>query len=105
MKIESEVPFGRALRGWLALHDQNLDQVVKHDQMEQHYLAWETVRKQINPYFLHGTGFEGYLVGRCSSPEEALDAIITINQHILDTIIRLYRFQPEFRSLLMKTLM
>lgn len=104
VKVESEVPFGRTLYTWLYLKQLHLDRLVQHDQMERHYLAWETVRRQINPFFVKGTGFEGYLVGRCSNPVEALEAILTINQNILDAIARLYRFQYGFRSRLIKTL-
>ncbi len=103
--VESEVPFGQALSVWLYLNDLHLDKLISHDQMEKTYLAWETVRKESNPYFEEGTGFEGYFVGRCSVPETALDAILGINQHILDAIARMYRYQFKFRSRLMKTLM
>lgn len=104
VEVRSEVPFGRTLYATLKLKDQPLDKLVHHGPMESHYLAWETVRKGTNPFFQKGTGFEGYLVGRCSTPEAALEAIITANQHILDAIARLYRFQYQFRSRLMKTL-
>lgn len=104
VKIESAVPFGRAVYGLLYMKGLNLNKVVKHDTIEERYLAWETVRKQTNPFFEAGTGFEGYLVGRCSSPELALETIIGINQNILDAIARLYRFQHSFRSKLLKTL-
>jgi hypothetical protein len=103
-KIESEVPFGRALYTWLYLNDLHIDTLVSHDQMEKAYLAWETVRKESNPYFEEGTGFEGYFVGRCSLPEAALEAILAINQHVLDAIARMYRLEYNFRSRLMKTL-
>ena len=103
-KIESEVPFGHTIYGWLYLNNYPLDHLVNHDQMEKTYLAWETVRQECNPYFVKGTGFEGYFVGRCTIPEAALDAILAINQHILDAIARLYRFQANFRTRLMRTL-
>lgn len=105
MKIQSEVPFGQRLYGWLCLNQLHLDEIVQHDQIEQGYLAWESVRKTLNPFFYEGTGFEGYLVGRCASPEAALESILAINQHILDSIAMLYRFQYSFRSKLMKTLL
>ena len=104
MQVESEVPFGHTLYGWLYINDLQLEKLIKHDQIEKHYLAWESVRKEMNPYFQHGTGFEGYLIGRCAGPEAALEAILTINQNILEAIARLYRFQFNFRSRLMKTL-
>ena len=104
IKIENEVPFGHLLYTKLYLSDSCLDTLVRHDQMETHYLAWETVRKQRNPFFQKGTGFEGYLIGQAVNAEAALDAILTVNQQILDAIARLYRFQSSFRSRLMKTL-
>lgn len=104
VKVESEVPFGRNLYACLYLRQLHLDTVVRHNQVERHYLAWETVRRQINPFFQKGTGFEGYLVGRCSNSAEALEEILVINQNILDAIARLYRFQYGFRSRLIKTL-
>jgi hypothetical protein len=102
--IESEVPFGHTLYGRLYLREICLDNVVHHDEIEAHYLAWETVRKQINPFFENGTGFEGYLISRCPTAESALEAILEINQNILDAIARLYRFEYGFHSRLMKTL-
>ena len=105
MKIDSEVPFGHELHNWLLLNHLRLEQVAHHDSREAHYLAWENVRKERNPFFTEGTGFEGYLVGRCASPDAALEAVLAINQHILDAIARLYRFQPGLRNKLMKALM
>ncbi len=102
--LQSEVPFGQAIYALLYLNDIHLDTLSIHDQVERHYLAWETVRKELNPFFEEGTGFEGYLIGRCSKPEEALESILVINQHVLDAIARLYRYQYSFRSRLMKTL-
>jgi hypothetical protein len=104
IKVESEVPFGRALYDRLYIDHLRLDKLVSHDRMEEHYLAWETVRRQTNPYFVKGTGFEGYLIGRCPTPEAALETILTINQHILDAIARFYRGEYGFQSKLMKTL-
>jgi len=104
IEISTEVPFGRSLYGWLSAHNLRLDEIVQHDQMEMRYLAWETVRKTLNPFFVVGTGFEGYLVGRCAGPEAALETILTINQRVLESIARLYRFEYGFRSRLMKTL-
>lgn len=102
--INSEVPFGHTLHTWLYVRNLPLEQLVNHGYVEKSYLAWETVRKQSNPYFETGTGFEGYFVGRCTNPEEALSAIIAINQHILDAIARLYHFEYGFRQHLMRTL-
>jgi hypothetical protein len=104
LEIESEVPFGRMLNLWLCLKVLRLDDVVRHDRMEAHYLAWETVRKQLNPFFHNGSGFEGYLIGRCTCPEAALDAILSLSQDMLDGIARLYPYQFGFQSRLINTL-
>ena len=104
VKIENEIPFGHMLYALLSLQDLHLDKLVQHDEMEKHYLAWETVRKQTNPYFQIGTGFEGYLISRCADSEAALEAILAISQDVLDAITRFYRYQYRLRSELMKTL-
>ena len=104
IQVSSEVPFGHQLVARLYVKDLHLNAIVKHAQMEMHYLAWETVRKQTNPFFQTGTGFEGYLVGQCAVPEAALEEILCISQNILDAIARMYRFEYGFRSRLMKTL-
>lgn len=105
VRIDSEVPFGRTLYTQLYLHDLPLDRVLQqHNPVERNYLAWETVRKEVNPFFMNGTGFEGYLVGRCPSSEAALEQVLMINQSILNAIARLYRFEYGFRNKLMKTL-
>jgi len=103
-RITNEVPFGQALHLWLHLHELPITQFIDHDRVEQAYLAWETVRLENNPYFEHGTGFEGYFVGRCDDAEEALEAILAISQHILDAIARMYRFEIGLRTRLIKTL-
>jgi hypothetical protein len=105
MRIDSAVPFGKALFVWLRLHDAHLTRLVSHDHIEKQYLAWETVRLQTNPYFQKGTGFEGYFVGLCPDAEAALEAILATNQGILDAIARLYRYDAGLRKRLMPTLM
>lgn len=102
--VHSQVPFGHLILFQLKLSGHQLDDLVRHDGIEQRYLAWEEVRKARSPFFVHGTGFEGYFVGICSSPEDALERILVVNQNILDAIARVYRFEYGFRSRLMKTL-
>jgi hypothetical protein len=104
VKVENEIPFGQTLHVLLSLKDLQLNKLVQHDQMEKHYLAWETVRKQTNPFFLKGTGFEGYLISQCENPEAALEAILAIGQDMLDAVARYYHYQYGLRSQLMKTL-
>lgn len=71
---------------------------------DSQYLAWENVRKKRNPFFENGTGFEGYFVGICLSPEEVLEKILIINKDILNNLVRLYRFDYSFQSRLFKAL-
>lgn len=104
LTIDNEVPFGEEIFCRLRLKAADLDNLVKHDEMEHRYLAWETVRKAHNPFFVCGTGFEGYFVGICHSPDEALSKILAVSQGILDAMARLYRFEYGFESRLMKTL-
>lgn len=104
-QVHNEVPFGRWLGDWLALYDVALDHMVGSSRRyDLHYLAWETVRKGRNPYFVQGTGFEGYLVGACRTPEEALDILLDTSQAVLNRIARLYRHNYRFRAQLMKVL-
>jgi hypothetical protein len=98
------VPFGHTISAWLHFNHLPLEQLVRHDRIEEHYLAWETVRKQTNPFFYEGTGFEGYLVGRCPHAIAALDLLLASCQEILDDLTRLHRFEYTGRNRLMKTL-
>jgi len=104
-QVNNEVPFGQPILLWANLYDSCLNHLVKHSHIyDPNYLAWETVRKGINPFFVKGTGFEGYFIGVCHSPAETIDAIIAQCQQILDRIARLYRYEYGFRSRLIKTL-
>ncbi len=105
MRIDSEVPFGKTLFAWLHFHHTHCANIANRNHIEKQYLAWETVRLQTNPYFLKGTGFEGYFVGLCPTPEAALEAILATNQGILDAIARLYRYDYGLRQRLMRALM
>jgi hypothetical protein len=104
LKIENEVPFAHALYWQLKLEGQSLETLARDHRYELPYLAWETVRKARNPFFVKGTGFEGYFVGICESPEDALDEILRTGHEILDSIAKLYRPEYGFKSTLMKTL-
>jgi hypothetical protein len=106
MEINKEVPFGDWIQFRLRLtHEQRLDNLIELSKVyERHYLAWESVRKGGNPYFENGTGFEGYFVGACASPDEALEKMLTIGQKMLTNILHLHRFDGLFRSRLLKLL-
>ncbi len=106
LQIDKNVPFGTDICCWLRLAaDWNWGNLVKASyRYEPNYLAWETVRKGRNPFFKNGTGFEGYFVGLCLTPEDALARILETAQQMLTSITRLYRFEPQFRSILIKTL-
>jgi hypothetical protein len=73
-------------------------------QYERSYLAWETVRKTRNPFFVDGTGFEGYFVGSFCSPDQVFEALLRIGHYILDSNARLYRFNFAFQKRLLATL-
>ncbi len=106
LQIDKDVPFGTDICCRLgSAACWNLDSLIRESALyEPHYLAWEMVRKGRNPFFENGTGFEGYFVGLCVAPEDALDRILDTGQHMLTSIARLYRFEPQFRSILIKTL-
>ena len=106
LQVSNEIPFGDCISSWLQMSQRyGLDSLVElSSYYERSYLAWEEVRKGRNPYFVNGTGFEGYFVGICSSPDEALDRILDVNQQMLANLLRLHRFDPRFRSRLLKTL-
>lgn len=105
LTVQTEVPFGASITVRMRINDATQEELVTGSRkyVEQ-YLAWEIVRKCRNPFFDKGTGFEGYLVGTCSSVEQALEQIIAVGQESLDSISRLYRFNRVFKSQLMKTL-
>lgn len=106
LTIESEVPYDTVMREWLRLQPLSLSKLVEYSRpYERSYLAWEAVRKVRNPYFMDGTGFEGYYVGQCLPPEAIADSVLAIGRYMLESNFRLYRFNWLFRSRLMKTLL
>ncbi len=105
LRVETEVPYSTLIHGWLACRNGDMYRFVQNSrQYEPSYLAWETVRKVRNPFFVDGTGFEGYYVGQYGSPEEIVEHLLQIGRYMLTSNCRLYRFNPLFRSRLMKTL-
>jgi hypothetical protein len=103
--VESKVPCSPAINNWLWLYGVSLESFVKRSrQFERAYLAWETVRNIRNPFFDGGTGFEGYFIGFCTSPEQMLDKLLEIGRDLLERNERLYRHNYAFRSKLLKTL-
>jgi hypothetical protein len=105
LRISNQVPFSQSIYCWLALSPAGLPPLVQAShQYDFHYLAWQTVRKERNPYFVNGTGFEGYFVGTCTTSDEALARILAIGESMLKSIAVRNRYQYRFRSKLMKTL-
>jgi hypothetical protein len=106
LHVEGEVPFGDCLRWWIERSRESRGQPIQHvsHHFDRPYLAWETVRLARNPYFAQGTGFEGYFVGLCSSPDEALTQVLDVGRRALASINRLYRFEANYRRLLLRTL-
>jgi hypothetical protein len=105
LQIKNQIPFAEPIYGRIHLRNQPLDTLVKPSrQYETPYLAWETVRKLRNPFFVNGTGFEGYFIGICHSPDEALAAILRVNEELLKSISRLHGLDYSYKRRLMKTL-
>ena len=106
MNIDSYVPFDQWIYWMLhERHSEDLTTLIHNsDLYELRYLAWEEVRVGRNPYFDIGTGFEGYFVGRCVSTEEALASVLKVGDDILSNLVRLHRYDNNYHSRLMKTL-
>lgn len=105
MAVNGPIPFADSFYWWLKRYNFDLKQLASASRRyEQPYLAWEIVRRNRNPYFMTGTGFEGYYIGVGHSTEAVLDSIIRINQEVLTRIMRAYRMDYGFKSRLMKTL-
>jgi len=105
LRISNQVPFSHSICTWFDLNQVDLPVVLQSShQYDVPYLAWQTVRKERNPYFVNGTGFEGYFVGTCTTSDEALARLLTIGQDMLTSIATLHRYQYRFHSRLMKTL-
>lgn len=103
--VETDVPCASAIASWLCLTDRPFDQLIGPSRnFEAAYLAWETVRKARNPYFIEGTGFEGYFIGVYTSPDEMLARLLQLGHTLLDSNYRMYRFDSRFRSHLMDAL-
>ncbi len=105
VKYESPIPFAVSIYSWLQVDRTTLDLLAHHSRLfERSYLAWETVRKTRNPFFDKGTGFEGYFIGVCRSPEETLERILALSRAMLQNICRMHPRDWRFRSRLMHTL-
>ncbi|MCC7449736.1 MAG: hypothetical protein IT324_20115 [Anaerolineae bacterium] len=106
LKVDSVVPFSDRIYWRLYLNNRQSPARLLEEshQYDYPYLAWETVRKRRNPFFEQGTGFEGYFVGICHSPDEMLARILSISRGMLVSIARLYRYEYSFQSKLRKTL-
>jgi len=104
--VEGEVPFGDALLWWIdhLRDDHGLPVSQLSHEFDRSYLAWETVRLSRNPFFSNGTGFEGYWVGLCQSPDAALDQLILIGRATLESQQRLFRYQQGYRRRLLRAL-
>lgn len=106
MRIQSHVPFDTAIKWWLDLSPMvSFETLTKQSRRyEYKYLMWESVRRTRNPFFVNGTGFEGYFVGDCDSPHAALEALLHLGEQMLIGIMRFHRYDYQFRSRLIKTL-
>lgn len=103
--IASQVPCSTLISEWVCVHGEVTTRLVQDSrQYERAYLAWETVRKSRNPFFVDGTGFEGYFVGSLYSPEQVIEALLHIGHYVLDTNARLYRYNHTFQRKLLAAL-
>lgn len=104
-RINNHVPFDHSICTWLDLNRVDWPLLVQAShQYDSPYLAWQTVRKERNPFFVNGTGFEGYFVGTCATSDEALARLLAIGQSMLESIHALHPHGFRFRARLMKTL-
>jgi hypothetical protein len=105
-KIDETVPFGECIYWWLRFHpEKRFDVLVRHSaEYEKQYLAWQEVKIARNPYFENGTGFEGYFVGDCTSPEQALEKILQVGETVLRNLFRLHPHEHRFHTTLLKAL-
>lgn len=105
-RIEGDVPFGEMLALWLEELQLRRGMPISQisHRFDRPYLAWESVRLVRNPYFEKGTGLEGYWIGQATSSEEVLDGLLGIGRDVLNSQLRLYRYQPDFRRRLMRAL-
>lgn len=104
IRIHSCVPFADAIYWSLRLSGLSLQALAHDRRYDQAYLAWEQVRQRTNPFFDPGTGFEGYLIGLCDSPEQALERLLGTMHGVLDGIARCHPRQYAKQNTLMKTL-
>jgi len=106
LTVLSKVPYSTAISEYLLLHSLSLSKFIdRNRRYERPYLAWEAVRKVRNPFFIDGTGLEGYYVGQCLSPEEVAHQLLKLGHDMVASNYRLYKFNYLFRSNLMKTLL
>jgi hypothetical protein len=106
VRIDTDIPFGELIywRHHLACKA-SLETLIRLSHYySEHYLAWEEVRKGINPFFVKGTGFEGYFVGICNSPEDVLEQLLRLGHEMLDNLTRLHPFEKRFQAKLLKAL-
>ncbi len=103
--IRNIAPFSDTITCWLKLNNVKFDDWLPYSRRyESAFLAWEIVRKNRNPFFITGTGFEGYYIGICHSTNQVLDAIMGDCRDILDCIARQYRWEPTILHRMMSTL-
>lgn len=105
MPVHTRVPYDTAILAWLYLRGVPLDDLAQRSRRyERAFLAWETIRSIRNPYFLKGTGFEGYFVGTCTTAEDVASQLRAVGRAMLDSNCRFYQGDYAVQSILMKTL-
>jgi hypothetical protein len=105
LTVESNVPYGASIAGWLALHDRPFSDLEHPSRWyERAFLAWETVRRVRNPFFSEGTGFEGYYIGQCHSADEMTARLLELGHAMIASNDRLYPYDYAFKTRLMNAL-
>lgn len=105
LTVRSNVPYSGAMAAWLAIYNLPLATLETPSRWyERAFLAWETVRRVRNPFFIEGTGFEGYYIDLCHSPEEMTERLLVLGHDMLASHDRLYPYDTRFKSRLMRVL-
>lgn len=80
--------------------------VAQSHRFDHQYSTWETVRKAGVPQVgAFKTGFEGYLVGRANSSDEALHMLLSFGNEIWDGLRARYRHSYSHRRMLEKVVL
>ena len=106
-KVASNPPFLDYVESavWQDENEARLRQMVSDShRMDAAFLAWEINRKGLTPVGFHNNGFEGYVVGRVESPEQAHDYFLDMGESIVASIYRQHKHSYKRRNQLEKAI-